>query len=65
MIKQPTEMTFNDKKFSMIIYGSPGLGKTTLAYHPFTGICGISLSLSFCDIASNIFALLKFTAIVW
>lgn len=31
MIKQPTEMTFNDKKFSMIIYGSPGLGKTTLA----------------------------------
>ncbi len=31
MIKQPIDMTFNDKKFSMIIYGSPGLGKTTLA----------------------------------
>lgn len=31
MIKQPNELTFNDKKFSMIIYGSPGLGKTTLA----------------------------------
>lgn len=31
MIKQPIDMTFSDKKFSMIIYGSPGLGKTTLA----------------------------------
>lgn len=31
MIKQPNELTFTDKKFSMIIYGSPGLGKTTLA----------------------------------
>jgi hypothetical protein len=31
MIKQPNEMNFNDKKFSMIIYGSPGTGKTTLA----------------------------------
>lgn len=31
MIKQANELTFTDKKFSMIIYGSPGLGKTTLA----------------------------------
>ncbi len=31
MIKQPTEMAFTDKKFSMILYGSPGVGKTTLA----------------------------------
>ena len=31
MIKQPQQMTFTDKKFSMIIYGSPGIGKTTLA----------------------------------
>lgn len=31
MIKQPQQMTFNDKKFSMIVYGSPGIGKTTLA----------------------------------
>ncbi len=31
MIKDPTEMTFTDKKFSMIIYGSPGMGKSTLA----------------------------------
>lgn len=31
MIKQPTEMTFTDKKFSMILYGAPGVGKTTLA----------------------------------
>lgn len=30
-IKQPNELNFNDKKFSMIIYGSPGVGKTTLA----------------------------------
>ena len=31
MIQQPIDMTFSDKKFSMIIYGSPGVGKTTLA----------------------------------
>lgn len=31
MIKQPEEMTFSDKTFSMILYGSPGVGKTTLA----------------------------------
>ncbi len=31
MIKQPIDMEFSDKKFSMILYGSPGLGKTTLA----------------------------------
>lgn len=31
MIQQPSNMTFENKKFSMIIYGSPGLGKTTLA----------------------------------
>lgn len=31
MIKQPIDMSFSDKKFSMILYGSPGLGKTTLA----------------------------------
>lgn len=31
MIVQPVDMTFEDKKFSMIIYGSPGVGKTTLA----------------------------------
>jgi len=31
MIKQPIDMTFSDKKFSMILYGSPGLGKTTTA----------------------------------
>lgn len=31
MIKQPIDMTFSDKKFSMILYGSPGVGKTTLA----------------------------------
>lgn len=31
MIKQPEEMTFTDKNFSMILYGPPGLGKTTLA----------------------------------
>lgn len=31
MIKQPMEMDFSGKKFSMIIYGSPGVGKTTLA----------------------------------
>lgn len=30
-IVQPNELDFNDKKFSMIIYGSPGVGKTTLA----------------------------------
>ena len=31
MIKQPIDMSFSDKKLSMILYGSPGLGKTTLA----------------------------------
>ena len=31
MIKQPQQMTFTDKKSSMIVYGSPGIGKTTLA----------------------------------
>lgn len=31
MIKQPNELIFSDKKFSMIIYGAPGVGKTTLA----------------------------------
>ena len=31
MIVRPENMDFSDKKFSMIIYGSPGVGKTTLA----------------------------------
>ena len=31
MINEPNEMTFDSKKFSMILYGSPGVGKTTLA----------------------------------
>lgn len=31
MINVPNEMTFGDKKFAMILYGSPGVGKTTLA----------------------------------
>lgn len=31
MIVKPENMTFDDKKFSMIIYGSPGVGKTTVA----------------------------------
>lgn len=31
MIVQPEAMDFSSKKFSMIIYGSPGVGKTTLA----------------------------------
>lgn len=31
MIRQPTEMDFRDKNFSMLLYGSPGIGKTTLA----------------------------------
>lgn len=31
MIKKPEEMTFSDKKFSMLLYGAPGVGKTTLA----------------------------------
>lgn len=31
MIVSPEKMTFNDKTFSMIVYGSPGVGKSTLA----------------------------------
>ena len=31
MIIAPENLSFSDKKFSMIIYGSPGVGKTTLA----------------------------------
>lgn len=31
MIKKPSELTFEDKKLSMIIAGVPGIGKTTLA----------------------------------
>lgn len=31
MIQMPENMTFTDKNFSMILYGAPGLGKTTLA----------------------------------
>lgn len=31
MIQKPENMTFTDKRFSMIIYGAPGVGKTTLA----------------------------------
>ena len=31
MIQMPETMTFTDKNFSMILYGAPGLGKTTLA----------------------------------
>ena len=31
MIVKPENMSFDTKKFSMIIYGSPGVGKTTLA----------------------------------
>lgn len=31
MIVQPEKMDFDSKKFSMILYGSPGVGKTTLA----------------------------------
>lgn len=31
MIVQPENMSFTDKKFSVILYGSPGIGKTTLA----------------------------------
>lgn len=31
MIVKPEEMKFTDKTFSMILYGSPGIGKTTLA----------------------------------
>lgn len=31
MIQKPEDMNFSDHKFSMIIYGSPGTGKTTMA----------------------------------
>ena len=30
-IKRPDQMDFSDKTFTMIISGSPGIGKTTLA----------------------------------
>lgn len=31
MITKPEEMTFDNKRFSVLLYGSPGVGKTTLA----------------------------------
>lgn len=31
MIARPETMTFDNQRFSMILYGSPGVGKTTLA----------------------------------
>ena len=31
MIKKPTELNFENKKFAMIVAGVPGIGKTTLA----------------------------------
>lgn len=31
MLVSPENMSFSDKRFSMILYGSPGVGKTTLA----------------------------------
>ncbi len=31
MIAKPETMTFDNKKFSVLLYGSPGVGKTTLA----------------------------------
>lgn len=31
MITKPEEMNFDNKKFSVLLYGSPGVGKTTLA----------------------------------
>lgn len=31
MIAKPEAMTFDNKKFSVLLYGSPGVGKTTLA----------------------------------
>jgi len=31
MIATPESMTFDNKKFSVLLYGSPGVGKTTLA----------------------------------
>lgn len=32
MIVRPEEMSFENKKFVVILYGSPGIGKTTLAF---------------------------------
>ena len=47
MIKQPIDMTFSDKKFSMILYGSPGVGKTTLALSaPVPGIIAFDRGMS-------------------
>lgn len=31
MIKKPSEMDFGEEKFSVILYGAPGVGKSTLA----------------------------------
>lgn len=30
-IYQPSQETFNNQRFSAILYGAPGVGKTTLA----------------------------------
>ena len=30
-IYQPSQETFNNQRFSMILYGAPGVGKTTAA----------------------------------
>jgi len=32
MIVMPESMDFSQQRFSAIVYGSPGVGKTTLAY---------------------------------
>ena len=31
MIKQPNQLDFSDKRFTLVLAGQPGLGKTTLA----------------------------------